>query len=385
MNNKKVGIVTIYKNNQNYGGLLQAYALQQSVEDLGFDCEIVSYERNISAYRKERFKNLGVFRSFEVLLGKLKTKMFSYIKPKYRLSLEERNRRFQEFELEIEHSKIVNDENIGLLCKSYQTMICGSDQIWNPGLWNDVMFLNIDDIDCNRISYAASIGRNALTEEEQQYMAERLGVFNFISVREESAAQIVDQLTEKNVEVVFDPTFLLSAEQWGTFARRPKGCPDSFVFSFFLGKNTEAKKTVNRIYSGDVPIVTIPHLQTGYKKEDETYSDIQLYDVGPHEWVWLIQNAQCIFTDSFHGTAFSINLGKEFCSFPKGKKNDKQSINSRLKDVLVECGLGERFIIDTAEIENVLECPIDVKTTKARLEKRVEISRSFLNKALNQA
>ncbi len=382
MINTKVGIVTIYKNNQNYGGLLQAFGLQKYIESVGFDCELISYERNPQAYRKARFRNLGFFRSLELLANKVKTKAIAYVKSDYRQGLAARSRRFKAFENEIKHSVAVHDNSISSQCDTYQAMICGSDQIWNPGLWNDVMFLNIQGFEGKKIAYAASIGRKSLTNAEQQYMAKNLCALDAISVREESAAQIVRQLTPKKVTTVLDPTFLLSAEQWHGFARRPIGCPDQFVFSFFLGRNTEAKMAVAEMYKGKVPIVTLPHLQTGYKREDETYSDIQLYDVGPHEWVWLIQNAKYVFTDSFHGTAFSINLGTAFCSFPKGRKNDKQSINSRLQDILIEFGLDGRFIEDVGTMEKVLVQPIDQEDVQKRLEARLTVSRYFLGDAL---
>lgn len=98
--------------------------------------------------------------------------------------------------------------------------------------------------------------------------------------------------------------------------------------------------------------------------------------------MWLICNAQCVFTDSFHGTAFSINLGKTFCSFPKGKKNDRQSINSRLKDILIECGLGERFVEDIGSLEDVLHQQINKDDVKKRIVNKLEFSRQFLKDSL---
>ncbi len=154
---------------------------------------------------------------------------------------------------------------------------------------------------------------------------------------------------------VCDPTCLLNTDEWSQFAVRPDGVPDDFVFSFFLGENKNAKSAVYSHFKGKLPVVTIPHLQTGYKAEDEQYNDIKLYDVGCREWVWLILNARYIFTDSFHGTAFSVNLGRNFFSFPKGSKNDKQSINSRLTDLLDMCSLKERFVDDISLFEEKLE------------------------------
>lgn len=352
---KKVGIVTIYRNNKNFGGLLQAYALIKTVEKCGCKAEVFDYVQGGLSYKLHRFQNLGFHRTMQYFKNKLITELNYRKHPDVHRGVLLRNKRLHDFEVSLPHSAPVGDAEVTQLAARYDCLIAGSDQIWNPGLWNPVMFLDIDGFKGCRFSYAASMGRDRLTASEASFLRKHIKSLDAVSVREESAGRIISSVTGKSVLTVCYPTCLLSTDEWSQFAVRPDGVPDDFVFSFFLGENKNAKSAVYSHFKGKLPVVTIPHLQTGYKAEDEQYNDIKLYDVGCREWVWLILNARYIFTDSFHGTAFSVNLGRNFFSFPKGSKNDKQSINSRLTDLLDMCSLKERFVDDISLFEEKLE------------------------------
>lgn len=380
---QRVGIITIYKNNKNYGGLLQAYALQHAINQLGYDSEVITYLQNGLSYKIRRLQNLGVKRAMEYVGNRINTK-FACINSERKEGIQVRNQRLHEFEMSIPHSEFTNDDTIQEVAANYDVLVCGSDQIWNPGLWSPVMFLDIPNCTKKRFSYAASVGRSQLTAAEKEYLRKHIGTLQSISVRENSAKELVAPLTEQNVATVLDPTLLLDRETWVAFASKPKNCPEKFVFSFFLGNNQMPKKTIKEYYKGELPIVTIPHLQTGFKKEDEQYSDIQLYDIGPREWVWLILNAECVFTDSFHGTAFSINLHRPFVCFGKGKQNDTHTINSRLLDLLDICGISERFISDSKHLEKVVGKPIDYKSVDDKMMGWKTTSLNYLKESLEK-
>ncbi len=380
---KKAGIITIYQNNRNYGGLLQAYALQKVIQAFDFESEILNYTQNQASYRFSRMRNLGLKRTFEVAKNKLKTRMQFRKNPELGRNIAIRNQYLHDFEMNIPHTEPVHDDGIKAVASNYDVLVCGSDQIWNPGLWSPVMFLDIQGFEGRRFSYAASIGRNQLTEKEKAYISEHAKGLDAISVREKSAENLVQKLVQKKVETVLDPTFLLERKDWEKEAKKPEGVPEQFVFSFFLGENADVKKAVFDQFSTRLPIVTIPHLQTGYKAEDEKYSTVQLYDVGPREWIWLILNAEYIFTDSFHGTAFSVNLNRIFFSFPKGAKGDKQSINSRLLDLLTACGIEDRFISDPSMLNEQMQKTIDWGKVNNYLEQERTRAMTYLQRALN--
>lgn len=379
----KVGIITIYKGNRNYGGLLQAYALQAFVAKQGHECELLSYMPNKTGYISRRMLNLGIKRTLNIALKKIRTKIRCYLDKQLASNISTRNSLFRQFEESIPHSLNVSDNEIEVFCQKYGALICGSDQVWNPALWNPYMFLDFKAYKGKRFSYAASLGRSILTEEERIYIAKHLNNISGISVREESAESIIRSMGYESVVTVLDPTYLLSAEEWKNFAKRPRGCPDEFVFSFFLGENEEAKRRVKNYYSGKLPVVALPHLQEGYRKEDEVYSDIKLYEVGPREWVWLLQNAQYVYTDSFHGTAFSINLGKEFLCFAKGDVVDKQAIHSRLVDVTKKFGIPERFVSKMSDFEKCVQKKIDYTVVERLKAKYVHDSRQYLLEMLS--
>ncbi len=378
----KVGIITLYKDNRNYGGLLQAYALNRAIDELGFSSEILNYVQNRNSYRLNRFLNLGIRRTIEYFRNKVITVAEYRKRPELGRCIRIRNQCLHEFETEIPHSGVVSDNDISSVAGQYSILVCGSDQIWNPGLWSPVMFLDIPGFSGRRFSYAASIGRSMLTDKEKNFVSRYIGALDAISVRETSAANLIQAITDKAVKVVLDPIFLLGSDKWLQFAKKPENVPDEFVFSFFLGSNKGVKKKIYEIYNGVTPIITIPHLQTGYKEEDEVYSDIQLYKIGPREWVWMILNAEMVFTDSFHGTAFSVNLGREFCCFPKGKSNDSQSINSRLLDLLRIFRLEERYICNLENFEKATN-PIDKKFVNSVICEKKRESFEFLNTSLN--
>lgn len=380
---RRVGIITIYKNNRNYGGLLQAYALQRAISQMGYDSEVISYCQSRRMYMVNRLRNLGVKRAIEYVCNQIITIIACFNK-KRKAGIQVRNRRFREFEQSIPHSAAVSDNSIHEVVSDYDILVCGSDQIWNPGLWSPVMFLDIPQCTQKRFSYAASIGRSQLTDSEKKYLLDHIGTLQSISVRENKAKEIIASLVEKPITTVLDPTFLLSKEDWQTFAVKPKNCPEEYVFSFFLGRNKQFQKAIKQFFDGKLPIVTIPHLQSGYKRENEQYSDIQLYDIGPREWVWLVLNAKCIFTDSFHGTAFSINLQKEFFCFGKGKEKDCHSINSRLLGLLEICGLQDRFVTEANDLPQRTGIPIDYAEVQENLEPNLKVSYSFLLDALKE-
>lgn len=377
---KKIGIITLYHNNRNYGGLLQAYALQKEVESMGYDCEVIDYTQDQRIYKLARIGKIGLKKTILRAREIAKTKSMYRANPTLKKNIELRNQRFHVFEASIPHTRLVHDSGIEEIARNYSGLICGSDQIWNPETKSPVIYLDIKNYSGTKISYAASLGREYLSNKERRYIAEHISSLDRISVREKTAQQLLQPLVDKDISVVADPTFLLEKEDWEKFAKKPKNVPNEYVFSFFLGFNSKVKKSIYERFHGKMPIVTIPHLQIGYKEEDDLYSDIQLYDIDPHEWVWLILNAKYVFTDSFHGTAFCVNLNREFLSFAKDSNGDKKTINSRLIDLLSITGLLSRFL--TSFSSEALCETIDWESVNKKLTEFREYSHSYLEEAI---
>lgn len=380
---KKIGIVTLYKNNKNYGGLLQAYSTQYITSKLGYDSEVLNYETNLKNYKKNRIKNLGLRKSFIILTKKINTKIH-LLNKKTKHKIDLRNKKFSMFENEIKHSNLLNDQNIDTYINKYNYLICGSDQVWNPGLWNNVLLLNINSYKGKKISYAASLGRAYLSNEEKNILKKQLNTYDAISVREKSFEIMLKKIIDKNVQTVLDPTFLLTKNDWNFFSKPVDSLlGKKFVFCYFLHKNTLAKKSIkNFCLKNNLIIVNIPHLQNTFYKYDEKFGDIKLYDIDPHNWVWLIQNSEFVFTDSFHGTAFSINNNKQFISFANGKNSDKKNINSRLYDLLNLFSLENRLVTDFKSINKYFNEPINYETINQKVIDLRQKSLCFLETSL---
>lgn len=321
MEKKRVAILTCYAGNRNYGGLLQAYALQRVIEERAESCIVLQYKANRKKYIWNRMRSLGLKKTFYILKIKVKSKIHMQSR-EYREGIEKRNAKFEIFEKMIPHSRAYNDETISESVRESDIFVCGSDQIWNPALWNENYFLDYVPDGKKKFSYAASVGKVDLTRKEMEYLRAHLASLDEISVREETLQKLICEEIKMPAALVLDPTLLLTECEWRKIMRKPDGCPSKYIFLFSLGDNEERKKQIyGYCRRQGISVVAIPHLQAGYKKEDERYSDVRLYDIGPQEWIYLIANAECVFTDSFHGTAFCINFKKEFYCFERNGDN----------------------------------------------------------------
>lgn len=167
--NKKIAILTLYYHNYNYGGLLQAYALQKAITDLGYQAEQISYKLE-SGYD-----------GWNPIKASIKKPMaYLYHGAKYGKWFDQytvRQKKFEAFAENIPHTEVVTAQTISELSNQFDCFVCGSDQIWNPIGWQPTLFFDFLPDDKKRISYAASIARDELTEEEYAFMEPYLDKF----------------------------------------------------------------------------------------------------------------------------------------------------------------------------------------------------------------
>lgn len=225
-----------------------------------------------------------------------------------------------------------------------------------------------------RIAYAASFGVNEIPNEQKNAYKSWLKGIKYISVREESGAKIVKDLIGKDVPVVLDPTLLLSKNEWNSIAKKPKfDLPESYLLLYFLGERTKEFDCVIRKLSEEYNLKIINILD----KSKDYY-----YNVGPMEFIYLIQHATGIYTDSFHGSVFSIIMKKPFVVINRSTKNicDMSSrIDTLLKTFSLESRRGNienNFCLD--QFFNIDFLNIDKK-----IESEKEKSIKYLKNALN--
>lgn len=165
------------------------------------------------------------------------------------------------------------------------------------------------------ISYAASIGAIGFTSNQAKEMQEALRDYTAISVREHGAVQLIQNLAPIKVYEVLDPTLLYTAQDWEKLMC-PVAIREPYIFMYAVDNHPMFRKRVYEYCkSRKIQLVTIPFNQSHYKNSDMRYTDRPLYAIGPKQWIWLIKNAEMVFTDSFHGSAFCLQFKKDFWAF----------------------------------------------------------------------
>ena len=390
---KRVGIITTNVHTSlNYGGVLQAYALQQVILNLGCGCEIIQYStsgKRVATFLKSEFHEnssllLLMKRTFQLgssyISSRLKRVFLSAVKTvclNKHMGLREAV--FSDFKKSrIALSKeIYTRENIQNSVSDYDIFVCGSDMIWKPGKYDPTYFLDFVPDDKLKIAYAPSIGVSHLSDSEKAYMKPLVNRLDAVSVREKHGKELLELVTEKDVSWVLDPTLLLSREMWDSVAK-PYAIERPYLFCYLLGKNAEnyafVEKTAKRL---GLFIVTIPFV-AGDHVTGITFGDKQIYDAGPEHFISLIRNAELIITDSFHGTVFSIIYGKEFITLPRSNDTHNSS-NSRIYSLLELFGLNDRVVnLSNEVINDLLREAIDYNNVNMIIQRKRDESLNYL-------
>ena len=182
--------------------------------------------------------------------------------------------------------------------RDFDYYLCGSDQVWNP-LYHKPSYFATFAAKEKRVSYAASFGISALPEQYACKYKDYLNDMQHISVREQTGAEIVQQLTGKDAISLVDPTLMLDKNNWKSISKKPKfNIESKYLLTYFLG--TISEETDSYIKK----IAEENHLQIislhKFAKNDYWYY------TGPSEFIWLIENASLVCTDSFHASVFSV-------------------------------------------------------------------------------
>lgn len=367
---KKIGLMTWYTYD-NFGSLLQAYALEEIVIKMGYNIELINYmpkanymlsSNYISRFFKKINKSMESYKMLEVERVDSSIK-FSEFREKY---------------LRIGAPAWTSNE-LYTLNRKYDAFICGSDQIWAPTVFDENYFLNFVSDNNKKISYAPSIGlpniRNKIIKER---MKKLIACIPNLSVREQQGSELIFQLCGKKAEVVLDPTLLLNMQDWDSIL--PKRDKEKYMLCYFLGENKQyieiAKKLADK-YQRELLIIPT-------NIQDFQYKEVITKPIGPIEFLNLVKNADCIFTDSFHGTAFSLNLNIPFLTFKRFKDN-KLSQNSRIYNILDITNMKQRLYQNNYSFweKNLLN--VDFEECNKQLEKNRIISKKFLENSLRKA
>ena len=265
----------------NHGAVLQAYALQQFIESLGFDAGIYDYR----SYGTESFRG----------------RLIRYSRLLYRKAYEEKKKRFRDF---TEEKLRLNTD------RAPQVFFTGSDQVWNPsGLMDPAYFLQSADPRCIKASYAASLGVPRIPEDKKKLFSEYLESLDAVSVRETPAKEEIGKLYSGEILVHMDPVFLMDREFWQQETRSVEGIPDKYILVYALKKTGNLDHLI-RWLKKETGLAVVMIDEQGYLA-GQVRHDRAVRNAGPREFLWLVANAHAVISTSFHGAAFSVLFHKE--------------------------------------------------------------------------
>ena len=359
---KKVALVTFHTP-LSIGAQLQAFALQEAIFANGCDCRVINYVPPA--------KNTSVRLSLSRrIYGGISSCIFGRkIKKQYT--------RFNDWKLS--HLKQTGPvRSVSQLQKEaerFDTFICGSDQIWrNPD--QGYFFLDFTPDSACRVAYAPSFGNISFTDSSKKLIKSYLSRFSFISVRETDGAEFASNLLGRDIPQVLDPTLLWPSGYWKNFAADNIGkLPKKYLLVFSIQDTIACFKAAKRISARlGIPLVVI---DTARRLIWHPFLK-NYFNVGPAEFLTLVDRAEFIVTSSFHGTAFAVNFSKRFLTICR---DGVQNVNSRITTLADILGIGDRLISPNDEIPTSVFDELDPMTDVLLKEER-ERCRNILTKSL---
>lgn len=372
----KIGILTFHYSN-NYGGVLQAYALQTAIRNLGYDIEIVDFvpksynpsvlHRSIGI-QKNILKNnpIVITKKFFIVAknGKVITNKFDQFRDRY-----------------MELSKRVDEDQIEQVCTNYEVLIVGSDQVWNPSQRKSpYYFLDFNSYSGKKFAYAADSTIEEINGDDYDYLKKCLYDFTSISVRNEHTNNFILNLLNSFSQVVVDPTQLISIDD---FPIEEPNISNKYILVYVLGDeiNGKHRAVIDNIKSqyGDLLVYAVINPTVSFK--DPYYADKAIYTASPQEWLGLIRNASFIYTDSFHGVLFSLKFRVPFLAYYKEKQRA-----TRFLDLKKRFEIGDYIISDANDsgVAIAKSKSIDFDKIEKIVERLKERSYEYLEKILKK-
>ena len=347
----KIAIITIIS--RNYGNRLQNYALQESLKRLGLEVETIPMKMGKNSIKTD----------LKYVIKKNINKIWgSYTDIVW-----------EEFDRKIIWGTYPISGYSKEIERKYEYFIAGSDQIWNPlfDINSDRELLTFAP-EHKRIAYAASIGLNEFPKKYLKHYTEEWKKFHKISVREIQAADIIQDSIGKRPTIVLDPTMLLTKNDWEKVMKKPHYSKKFFVSYFLGGYQEEYDKYIKKYI------------------DTEKYDLIELTDkfgkvndkIGPSEFLGLLNDCEGVFTDSFHGTVFSILFEKPFFVFERLTQLGYGNMNSRIETLIETFKLQNHKIGNDMKCEN-LQMKWNYKDVKKILEEKRKESTFYLMESMN--
>lgn len=370
----RIGVVTFWWGQDNYGQIAQCYALQSVLRRMGHEPFIVRCRPQSTL--KSRLAQF--FRMLQSPHARERRKSWNaVVRPgtrRFREFLEERC----VFSAEAFDSFAALKEN----CPEADAFIVGSDQVWNCNADANgrIWFLDFVPAGSKKIAYAASFGKIRAYAAFKAFCREKLESFDAVGVREQEGADFLKSLGVE-ATLVADPTLLLSRGAYDALAGTPSSENESFAFCYWLGRHDPEDV---------LPVAEVAEFLSGRGLPLKSvvggvpFPTEGLGEIGSPtfpQWLASIRDAEVVFTNSFHGTVFCLIFRKPMVVFPS-----RSGIgNGRLRSLLSLCGLESRiYARGENPVERILSQKINWENVGERLREHVRLSEEFLNRSLGK-
>ena len=373
---KKVGIITFHSS-YNHGSVLQAQATQMIINALGYDAEIIDFRPDLF----DKYDYIYCKRNCASLKKKIVSLMML-------LQCNDRKKRISNFEnyqtkyLHTNGKRIRTYSELVELANDYDIFVSGSDQIWSDIVpetkaapADTILGYYLAFTEKKKISYASCA--SSLKEENLKKYIKFLSEYAHISAREKIGADRISKVIEKPVELVLDPSLLVSKEKWAEFCSEDPIVKEPYVLLYSLRDLKaemcwkKALKSFSEYHKLKV-VVIAPYFQVPFP------NCINMLTASPAEFINLFKNAKVICTDSFHGTAFAVNFNKPFYSL--GNKYWKDDI--RKSSLLELLNLKSRILADEMDITSVKDFSCDFSEANRIIEEMRQSSIAYLKTSL---
>lgn len=347
---KKIGIVTITNDGYNFGNRLQNYALQITLQKMGYDVDTLNrpLRGNQRLWWQRKKMVLHYFLPYHRKIEHLKAGNFFFW-----------NRRYIKWS-----NEVITDEVLHCISDKYDYFVAGSDQIWNPKFYfgkDSYCFLQFARPE-QRVAYAPSIGLDEIEKEFIPQYKEWWSGWKALSCREYAGAKIMSDITGQDIPTVIDPTLLLTSEDWRQLTQGIRN-PKKYIFVYMLGDITgKYKEYID---------------QMSHEKQCEivdVMNDIRYAGCNPSGFVALIQHAEYVIADSYHAMVFAMLFHRPFTFIDRVGWG--MNMNSRVQTLI------DKFGISVKRLDAITELPIDWNVFEQRLEQERSNAMLYLKNAL---
>lgn len=374
----KASVITLHTVD-NYGSVMQTYATQKILKKCGYDVEFVDYWRrdNLPQSRAERMLEGSTLQKLKPLWGinnftrKATVSILKSVLEKQRSPMW----RFLEEKVQLTKVRYCSYEELEANPPVADVYITGSDQVWNS-IWNQGIdrsyFLDFAPAGKPRIAFSASIGREQLDAEEIPETKRLLEKYSAISVREESAVELLASMDIKST-LVLDPTLMLEANEWRKLAARHR-TENPYLLIYQLNPNPQMDQYAEQLAQKKEWDV----IRIGFGRSDRRKDGKCVMLPSVEEFLGLFCDAACVLTDSFHATAFSLNLGTDFIGVLPGR------FGTRIESITKLTGTENRILTSYDDL-TVVDRSIDEKNVQNILTVERKKGFDFLKKTISQS